>query len=668
MKKTNENILGYEKISRLMLRFSIPGIISLLVNSLYNMVDQVFIGHGVGWQGNGATNVVFPLTMICLAVAVMLGDGTASYLSLRLGENEKEQAARGVANGLLLSVAASVLLCAVSLLFLPQLLPLFGCTDSLRPFALDYGYVICMGIPFFMMGTVLSTIIRADGAPRYAMLTMIIGAVLNVILDPIFIFVFHMGIKGAAWATIISQFTTFALAVVKVVRFQSVPLSRSSFRIQPKAAMRVVTLGLSSFITQMCVVVLMTVFNNLLRVYGEQSKYGSDIPITVMGIVMKVFQLMYSVLVGIAAGAQPILGYNYGAKNYDRVKKTLKLILTWSLIVSTVSFVAFQLFPAQLTMIFGSGDADYMEFACKAFRIYLMLCILHGVITPAGIYFQAIGKSFLSAILPLIRQFGLAIPALFVLGHFFGVEGLLYAGPVSDGIAFLLTAILLVRETRNLGKEKESAPTVVQSGETVSQLDRHFVITVAREYGSGGRYVGKLIAEQLGIRLYDKDFITLVSAETGMSEEYIEHAEQKKEALSRVNQGYYFGLSNADTLFLKESEMIKRIADRESCVIVGRCADYILRDRCDVIKVFIYSDIEDKINRATQIYGLPLSSAKREIRRRNQLRADHYKHYTEREWMAFENYDICINSHTLGVEKTADEICRIVREKEAIIV
>lgn len=667
METVNENILGYEKIGKLMVKFSIPGIISLLVNSLYNMVDQVFIGHGVGWQGNGATNVVFPITMICLAVSVMLGDGTASYLSLRLGENEQEQATKGVANGILMSVIASVLLCAVSLLFLPQLLPLFGCTDSLRPYALDYGYVISMGIPFFMMGTVLNTIIRADGSPKYAMITMILGAVLNVVLDPLFIFVFHMGIKGAALATIISQFLTFALAVGKALKFQSVTLHRNSFRFQKASALRVVTLGLSSFITQMCVVALMTVFNNLLKIYGEQSKYGPDIPLTVMGIVMKVFQLMNSVLIGIAAGAQPILGYNYGAKNYGRVKKTLKLILTSSLIVSTVSFAVFQLFPNQLTLIFGSGDANYMEFACKAFRIYLMLCILHGVLTPAGIYFQAIGKSFLSAILPLVRQFVFTIPALFLMGRFFGIDGLLYAGPVADGLAFLLTGTLLIRETRNIGKENTSGSAVTHSGEAVGQPDRHIVITVAREYGSGGRYVGKLIAEQLGIKLYDKDFITLVAAETGMSEEYIEHMEQKKEALSKWNQGYYFGLSNADTLFVKESEIIKRLADWESCVIVGRCADYILRNRTDVVRVFIYSDMEDKISRATKIYGLPLAGAKKEIRRVNQLRASHYKHYTERDWTAFENYDICMNSHTLGVEKTAEVICNVIKEKSGLL-
>lgn len=277
-----ENILGTEKIGKLIKKFSIPCIISLLVNSLYNIVDQIFIGQGVGYLGNGATNVVFPLTMICLAFSLMLGDGASSYLSLKLGEKKKEEAAKGVGNGILLSVITAILLCAISLVFLPQLLKLFGCTNNLREYAIQYGRIIAIGLPFMMIGTALNSIIRADGSPKYAMATMVLGAVLNTILDPIFIFIFKMGVEGAAIATIFSQFVTFLLNVCYIKKFKSIEIHRKTFKFEWKIGKKVSALGISSFITQMSFVVVMAFENNLLAKYGAESKFGSEIPITVL--------------------------------------------------------------------------------------------------------------------------------------------------------------------------------------------------------------------------------------------------------------------------------------------------------------------------------------------------------------------------------------------------
>lgn len=277
-----ENILGSEKIGKLIKKFSIPCIISLLVNSLYNIVDQIFIGQGVGYLGNGATNVVFPLTMICLAFALMLGDGASSYLSLKLGEKKKEEAAKGVGNGILLSIIVAIFLCAISLIFLPQLLNLFGCTDNLREYAIQYGRIIAIGLPFMMIGTALNSIIRADGSPKYAMATMVMGAVLNTILDPIFIFVFKMGVEGAAIATIFSQFVTFAFNAWYLKKFKSITINKQSFKFRGSVGKKVSALGISSFITQMSFVVVMAFENNLLAKYGAESKFGSEIPITVL--------------------------------------------------------------------------------------------------------------------------------------------------------------------------------------------------------------------------------------------------------------------------------------------------------------------------------------------------------------------------------------------------
>ena len=659
-----ENILGKEKIGKLIRKFSIPCIISMLVNSLYNIVDQIFIGQGVGYLGNGATNVVFPLVMICLAFSLMLGDGASAYLSLKLGEKKKEEAEKGIGNGVLLSAIVSVIFCAITLIFLPQFLKLFGCTENLKDYAMAYGSIIAIGFPFSMVGTTLNSIIRADGSPKYSMVSMVSGAILNTVLDPILIFGFKMGVEGAAIATVVSQILTFILNVAYIKRFKSIKLSKDSFKLKASVCRKVSALGISSFITQMSIVCVMTAENNLLGKYGAQSEFGAEIPITVLGIVMKISQILNSIIIGIAAGSQPIIGYNYGAKKYARVKQTLKIVLGSSVIISTIAFILFQTIPDKLILIFGSGDENYMKFACLAFRTYLMLCIVNGVQIPSGIFFQAIGKSTKSAILSLSRQIVILIPAMIILSSRFGIMGVLSAGPVADGIAFILAAILLTKEVMHLRNGQNSKEVIEEVKETNNTLDKQIVITLSREYGSGGRYIGKLIADKLGIKLYDKEFVVKLAEETGLSEEYIEDNEQKRSPLEILNNGYYAGLNNSDDLFIKESELIKEVANNESCVIIGRCADFILKDKENVLKVFVTSSMEDKISRATTYYGLDKEKAKKEISRINKLRANHYKYYTENDWKDPSNYDICINSDAIGVENAANLICEMVAEKE----
>lgn len=663
-----ENILGTEKIGKLLRKFAIPCVISMLVNSLYNIVDQIFIGWGVGYLGNGATNIVFPITMICLAFSLMIGDGTSAYLSLKLGEKKEKEAAKGVGNGILIGIIVSIVLCAISLIFLPQILNIFGCTDALRPYALKYGGIIAIGIPFMMIGTSLNSIIRADGSPRYAMTTMVSGAILNTILDPIFIFVFKWGVEGAAIATIFSQFITFLINAIYVRKFKSIKISKDLFKPEFKTIKKLLMLGISSFINQMSIVLVLAAENNLLVKYGSISKFGADIPITVLGIVMKISQILNSIIIGIAVGAQPIFGYNYGAKNFERVKSTLKYVLGISTIISTIAFILFQTIPDKLIAIFGSGDDLYIEFACITFRTYLMLCICNGIQIPSGIFFQAIGKAQKSAVLSISRQVAFLIPAMVVFGAMFGLNGVLYSGPFADGLAFTLAGILLIYEVKHLNKKSEISNSLVDDTSSDNKLNKHMVITISREYGSGGRYVGRLVADKLGIKLYDKDFIEKLAAKTGLSGEYIENNEQKRNSLEIFNSGYYSGLNNSDELFIKESELIKEVVEQESCVIIGRCADFILKDRNDVIKVFIYSSSENKLKRVTEIYGIEKSRAEKEIKRINKLRANHYKYYTGKEWNNNSNYDICINSDDLGVEKTADLICKMVEEKEKELV
>ena len=666
MEKQEENILGKEKIGKLIQKFSIPCIISMLVNSLYNIVDQIFIGQGVGYLGNGATNVVFPLVMIGLAFSLMFGDGASAYLSLKLGEKKKKEAETGIGNGILISTVVSILFCIITLIFLPQFLKLFGCTENLKSYAMTYGTIIAIGFPFSMIGTTLNSIIRADGSPRYSMISMVAGAVLNTILDPIFIFVLDQGVAGAAIATVISQFVTFLLNVIYIKRFKTIKISKKSFKFNIHVCKKISTLGISSFITQMSFVCVVTVENNLLGKYGAESKFGAEIPITVLGIVMKISQILNSIIIGIAAGSQPILGYNYGAQKFDRVKEALKIVLGSSLIISTIAFILFQTIPHKLILIFGSGDTNYMEFACLSFRTYLLLCICNGLQIPSGIFFQAIGKSIKSAILSLSRQIVILIPSMIILSHIFGIMGVLYAGPVADGLAFIIAAILLLKEYKNLKAINPNTKEVIETKLLTSKNEKdNIIITIAREYGSGGRYIGKLVSEKLGIKLYDKDFIEKLAENTGLSTEYIENNEQKRTVLDNFNNGYYVGLNNADELFVKESTLIKELAKKESCVIIGRCADFILKDNKNVIKIFISNSMNSKIKRATKYYGMNKENAEKEITKINKLRENHYKYYTENNWKDPSNYDICINSDSIGIENAVDIICNYTKQKDS---
>lgn len=439
-----------EPIGRLIVKFAVPCVISLLVNLLYNIVDQIFIGWGVGYLGNGATNVVFPITIIALALSMMIGDGGAAYLSLKLGEGDVASAKKGVGNAIVMVTAVSILLLVVFLIFIDPILTLFGATEALRPYALEYGYIIGIGLPFTMIPTALNSMIRADGSPKYAMFSMVLGAVINTVFDPIFIFVLHMGVQGAAIATVMGQVASFVVSIIYITRFKTFHFDKVMFRLKRRVCQNILTLGISSFITQIAITIVIALTNNLLAAYGAASVYGPEIPLTAMGIVMKVNQILISILVGIATGAQPIIGYNYGAKNFERVKKAFDIALVASEIVSVIAFLVFQFAPMSVVSVFGSEEGLYNEFAVMSFRIFLMLCPLTGFQTVAAIYLQAIGKPVKSAILSLSRQIIFFVPTIIILPLFLGVTGVLWTGPVADGLAFVLALGLILYERKQL--------------------------------------------------------------------------------------------------------------------------------------------------------------------------------------------------------------------------
>lgn len=330
---------------------------------------------------------------------------------------------------------------------------MFGATDVLRPYALQYGFIIGLGLPFMMISAAINSMIRADGSPKYAMLSMVIGAIINVILDPALIFIFHMGVQGAAVATVVGQVASFVVSVVYMPRFKTVQLHKNAFLLRAKTCGNIVVFGLSSFITQFAITIVMALTNNLLALYGASSVYGAEIPLTATGIVMKVNQIMIAILLGIATGAQPIIGFNYGARNYKRVKQALEIALIASEVVSVIAFLIFQFASMSVVSLFGSEEGLYNEFAVMAFRIFLLLCPFTGFQTVTAVYLQAVSKPVKSAILSLARQIIFFVPAALILPVFMGVEGVLWTGPVADGLAFILSLAFLAYERNHLKKE-----------------------------------------------------------------------------------------------------------------------------------------------------------------------------------------------------------------------
>ncbi len=460
MSQTNEqNIqshpLASEPIGKLIVKFAVPSVISMLVNSLYNIVDQIFIGQGVGFLGNAATNVAFPMTTICMAVAFMVADGGAAYYSLKLGEGDQVSARRTAGTCLTLSALFGAVFLLVGTVFLNPMLRLFGATTEVMPYAVEYTRIIVIGLPFVVMGAVLNCLIRADGSPKYAMVCMLIGAVINTVLDPIFIFGLNQGVHGAAVATIIGQIATFLVSALYIPKFKNIKLTRDDYKFRVKMAGKVCSLGISSGITQAAITLVVIVMNNSLTYYGAQSIYGKEIPLAAQGIVMKVNQILISLLVGTAIGAQPIIGYNYGAKNYHRVKKTYLSCAAVATVFSVLGFSMFMFFPQSIVNIFGQEDALYNEFAVKCFRTFLAMCVVSGFQITTANFFQSIGKPLKAAMLTLSRQVVFLIPMILILPRFFGLDGVLYAGPVADFSAFLLALVMGVSQVRRLNQQHQ---------------------------------------------------------------------------------------------------------------------------------------------------------------------------------------------------------------------
>lgn len=648
--------LGRDKINKLLISFAIPCVISMLINSVYNIVDQIFIGKGVGTLGNAATNVIFPLVILANAIAGLIGNGAAANLSLKLGEKKETEARASIGSSVTLTFIVSILFAVLAYIFLPKLVYMFGCTENVYSYALSYGKIILVGAPFMIIYSVLSSIIRADGNPKYSMIMLVVGAIINIVLDPVFIFGFNMGVFGGGLATVIGQVISFIIALCYLPKIKSVKLEREDFKIN-NSVLRTLSLGLSSFITQVTILVLFVFMNNMMTKFGAMSKYGADIPLSVYGVISKINSLYISFVLGVSIGAQPIIGFNYGAGNLERVKETLRKVLTINFVVGIIFNLIFILFPEQIAGIFISSEdisyALFMEFAKLMCHSFLLACALNAIEMTTSIVVQSLGNVVKATAVSFIRQIILFIPLAFLLsmGFNLGLNGILYAGCLADSLTFVIASIIFIGEYKKLGiystKEKEENDAVIPK----TYKGKKIVVTISREYGSGGRYVGELLAKNLGIPFYDKNLIILSAKESGLATEYVKKNEQTLEGPQTTD----------DLLYIATTKVIEKLYKKGSCVIVGRCGNFILKNKKDVLKVYLYSSLDDKINRVTKYYSIDKDKALNTINKVNKERKKHYKYYTNTILDDYNNYDLVLDVSKFGVEKTTDIISNIIK-------
>lgn len=427
-----------------------------MVASLYNIVDQIFIGRGIGINGNAATNVAFPLTTICVSISLFLGLGGASIYSISLGQGNKKKAADMIGNTIVLSIAFSLIFSIVVRVFVKKFMIMFGATQEVLQYSIDYTSITSIGFIPFVFSTVMSHIIRADGSPKYSMFSVLIGAAINIILDPIFIFKFNMGISGAALATIIGQFISFFITLRYVFKFKNITFNRYSFNLYSENVLKIFSLGASGGINQFSMMIVQITMNNVLSYYGTLSIYGGNIPLAVSGIIAKINMLIMAFIIGSGQGSQPIIGFNYGAKNYDRVIETYKLTVSITTIVALISFLIFQIFPRQVVSIFGDGSELYFQFAERYMRVYMALMIVNGIQPVSGTFFTSIGKAFKGAFIAMTRQLLFLLPLIIILPRIFGIDGIMYAGPIADGIALIVTIIFVSLEIKKIKKLKSA--------------------------------------------------------------------------------------------------------------------------------------------------------------------------------------------------------------------
>ena len=652
----NPQFFETEKLSKLMLKFSIPCILSLLVSALYNIVDQIFIGNSeLSALGNAATGVVFPIFIIAQAFAWCFGDGCAAYLNICQGKRDDKQAPKAIGTGIVITIIAAAVLMAFFYPFKTQLLSLFGASENTIAYAIEYFDVILAFFPLYMLSNMMNAVVRADGSPSWSMASMLVGAVINIILDPVFIFGAKWGMFGAALATVIGQTASFVISLIYFFRTKTFRLSLKCFIPDLKVFKDALQLGIPSFITQITIVIISLVCNIQLAKYGAMSHYGADIPIAIIGIESKVFTVVINIVVGIVLGCQPIISYNMGAKKYDRVKEIYKKILLCTVIIGLAFTALFEIAPNLVVGIFGNptnipNPEDYWLFGEKCFRIFLCLVTFTCIIKMSSIFFQAVGKALRATAASLIRDIICFIPLILIFpAAFGGVEAILYAAPAADFIAVIVTAILTVTFFRSLkGTAEEDEDKAV-----LKPSHKGVIVTIAREHGSGGKQIGKALAEKLDIPFYYKETAALAAQESGLAKEFISDININSPALLH---SLYLSTDVVQQAVVAQDKIIRKIADQGSCVIVGRAADYILRDYDDLLRIFIYAPDEYRISQVMNNYKDSAEEAKKSIKHSDDARSSYYKNISGLEWGDRKNYDLMIDS-SAGIDRCVETIC-----------
>jgi len=658
----SQQFLGKEKISKLMLKFSIPCVLSLLVSALYNIVDQIFIGNSeLSALGNAATGVVFPIFIIAQAFAWCFGDGCAAYLNICQGKKDAKNATKAIGTGITITLISAIVLMAIFYPLKTQLLTLFGASENSIGYAVEYFNLILAFFPLYMLSNMMNAVVRADGSPAWSMVSMVAGAVTNIILDPVFIFGFKWGMTGAALATVIGQTVSFVITLIYFFRTKTFKLTLKSLIPNFKAFKGALQLGMSSFITQMTIVIISLVCNILLAKYGAMSKYGVDIPIAIIGIESKVFTVVINLVVGIVLGCQPIISYNMGARKFDRVKELYRKILLCTVAIGLVSTALFEFAPHAVVGMFGQptnipNPEDYWEFGEKCFRIFLCLVTFTCIIKMTSIFFQAVGKPIRAVVASMIRDIVCFIPLIIIYPAVFGgVEAILYAAPSADFLAMIVATVLTVTFMKTLKKEEKAEEKEV----VLKPSKPGVIITIARQHGSSGKQIGKLVAERLGIPFYYKEMTALAAQESGLDKEFISDINKDSPDILR---SLYLSTTVVQQAIVAQDKIIRKIADQGSCVIVGRAADYVLRDYDNIVRLFIGASEEYRVKRVMEVYNDTEDEAKRNVHRSDEARSAYYKNISGQEWGKSENYDLVLDS-SIGIVATVEAICSFLRER-----
>ena len=648
------NYLGTEKVGKLLLQFAIPSTLALIISCLYNIVDQIFVGNGIGYLGNAATGIVFPITVVGWGASVLFGDGMATFLSLSQGQGNTSGAGRSVANSILGSFFSGVVIIAVCYALGDSLLYTLGATEATIELTRDYGNIIFLMMPLALVQNTLASIIRADGSPKYSMAAMMAGAVINMIGDPVAIFVLGWGIKGAALATILGQFVSFLICAAYLRRSRVFRVKVSDFVPSWQHLKPVLPLGMGSFLTQLCIVATTIANNILLKSYGEQSIYGPDIPLSAFVVIIKLFQIILNIACGITAGALPIMGYNYGARLYSRVRETFKLVVLSTLTVCVIATVSFESIPMVFVRMFGSDGGElYSTFAVGCLRIYLSLVTFTCLQKACAMFLQSIGHAKAAVPLSVLRDL-LLIALAILMPTRMGIMGILWSAPVADLIAIVITAAVVARVWKQL---RQNDAHTEETQETILQKSHPgVIITIAREHGTAGKRIGQLVAEALGIPCYYKEMTALAAQESGLAKEFISGINSDENAVMRE---LYLSTSAVRQSVLAQEKAINLIADQGSCVIIGRAADYVLRGRSDVLRIFIHAPKDYRVKKVMEMYGDTEAEGKRSIARSDMARGSYYKSISGREWGDARQYELTIDS-SIGVEKTAAVICNYV--------